>query len=373
MAGVALLYVPREYVDSACIRLLRIGLAQPFETIRSMFPRLIARAYQSIFGGPSQYLCPTPCLGCTLRADRRAYSRGDCLEMGITGKARERPGTSGLGGGKRQKQAATSIPEIPYILEGLYENTSILHSAVLHKRYKRFLGDATLDAGEPSTHAIQTVHVPNTGPMTGLLDNLPAEALLSKSSNAKRKYAHTLEWMRVDGTWIGVHSAKANAMVGQLLDAGVLDAYLPAFTMYNREVRLGGGGGKSPATRIDFELVHEETGARCLVEVKSVTMKDGDTAVFPDTKSERAQKHVRELIEWRQKHDMEVMMLYVVQRDDCKRFLPSKQHDPEYYDLVRAGVEEGGLRVLVVEVGLDEDAASKHRVVFKGVLPHNLH
>ena len=297
--------------------------------------------------------------------------------MGVAGKGRERPGASGQGGGKRRKQAASMTP---YVLEGLYENSSVLHKAVLHKRYKRFLGDVTLcgsdadqtdadqtDADDPSTSDIQTVHVPNTGPMTGLLDSLPVDVLLSKSSNAKRKYAHTLEWMRVDGTWVGVHSAKANAMVGQLLDAGVLDAHLPAFTTYSREVRLG--GGKSPATRIDFELVNEDNGARCLVEVKSVTMRDGDTAVFPDTKSERAQKHVKELIEWRQKHGGEVMMLMVVQRDDCKRFLPSKQHDPVYYELVRGGVEEGGLRVLVIEMALEEGAGSKtHQVVFRGVL-----
>ena len=300
---------------------------------------VIARACQSILGGASRYLCPRPILGAA-------------RQVGITGTTRQLASgrTGGPRGAKRHKQATSNAPETPYNLEGLYEDT-VLHPAVLHTRYKRFLGDVTLDAGEPSTSAVQTVHVPNTGPMTGLLDELPTDVLLSKSSNAKRKYAHTLEWMRVDGTWVGVHSAKANAMVGQLLDAGVLDAHLPAFTTYNREVRIG--GGKSPATRIDFELVNEETDARCLVEVKSVTMKDGDTAVFPDTKSARAQKHVRELVAWREKHDMEVVMLYVVQRDDCKRFLPSKQHDPEYYDLVRRGIEEGGLRVLVVEVGLE--------------------
>mgnify|MGYP001810495801 FL=1 len=64
--------------------------------------------------------------------------------------------------------------------------------ARLLRRYKRFLGDVQL-AGEASE---VTIHVPNTGPMTGLLDALPADALLSVSRDPKRKYAHTLEYLQ---------------------------------------------------------------------------------------------------------------------------------------------------------------------------------
>jgi sugar fermentation stimulation protein A len=289
---------------------------------------------------------------------------------------------------KRQRCQATPPPSRPFVLDALYENKSTLQPAVLHQRYKRFLGDVMLGAGtnpgtdDPSTSVdhkhnedMITVHVPNTGPMTGLLDDLPARVCLSKSSNKQRKYAYTLEWMEVGGTWVGVHSAKANAMVGQLLDAGMLDAHLPAYTTYKREVKLGSSGASSrskTSTRIDFELTDEETGFKCLIEVKSVTMKDGNLAVFPDTKSERAQKHVRELVEWKARHNkhIECMMVYVVQRDDCEMFLPCKEKDPVYYELVRKGVQEQGLRVLVLQVGLErvDNSAEEFRVVYKGVM-----
>jgi hypothetical protein len=117
----------------------------------------------------------------------------------------------------------------------------------LEKRYKRFLGDVRLPAASkaaaPTAAAAVgadeppvVVHVPNTGPMTGLLDALPAPALLSKAPpGAKRKYPLGLEWVWQGGgggdggTWVGVHSAKANAMARALLEAHLLDEELPAY------------------------------------------------------------------------------------------------------------------------------------------------
>ena len=238
-----------------------------------------------------------------------------------------------------------------------------LRRALLHKRYKRFLADVTLQGEEDE----MTIHVPNTGPMTGLLDQLPAQALLSKSSNPSRKYAYTLEWMKDHyNTWVGVHSAKANAMVSRLLDSGSLNEHLPIkYTKYNAEVKISNGGTKkSPGSRIDFELINEDTGEVCLVEVKSVTMRMDDhdpstgnvipMAVFPDTKSERAQRHVQELIDAVTKKSMHAAMVFLIQRNDCSAFSPCFEKDPVYSELV-CRASEAGIRLIPVVVALFED------------------
>ncbi len=69
--------------------------------------------------------------------------------------------------------------------------------------------------------------------MTGLLDVPLAEVKLSLSAVASRKYAYTLEMIKVyeqeagvNGTWVGVHSAKANDIARELLVRGVLSASL---------------------------------------------------------------------------------------------------------------------------------------------------
>jgi sugar fermentation stimulation protein A len=160
----------------------------------------------------------------------------------------------------------------------IYEYDSQLYSAMLLKRYKRFLGDVELSAGDQQVansqdNKVITVHVPNTGPMTGLLDNLPAPVKLSKSSSKTRKYQYTLEWILDtsqggSGTWVGVHSAKANAFVGSILESRSLVGLLPDYEGYQKEVKFG-------SSRIDFQL-NCKTGKPCLLEVKSVTMLDCD-------------------------------------------------------------------------------------------------
>lgn len=240
-----------------------------------------------------------------------------------------------------------------------------LAPATLHKRYKRFLGDVTLNDGTETT-----IHVPNTGPMTGLLDTLPSLALLSVSSNPARKYKHTLEWLKDStGAWVGVHSAKANAFVRALLEANAVPE-LGSYEKIRAEVKYGAGG----ASRVDFVL-DKADGGEVYVEVKSVTLAENDgekgrIALFPDTVSTRALRHVTELaaVVKQGKGKTEAALVFLVQRGDCDSFAPCFEKDPEYAAAV-ATAAAAGVKMIALVCDLDEE---KGAVVFKGTLPVRL-
>eukprot|EP01026_Neomeris_dumetosa_P035424 TRINITY_DN2838_c0_g2_i1.p2 TRINITY_DN2838_c0_g2~~TRINITY_DN2838_c0_g2_i1.p2 ORF type:complete len:266 (-),score=28.09 TRINITY_DN2838_c0_g2_i1:471-1268(-) len=227
----------------------------------------------------------------------------------------------------------------------------------LVKRYKRFLADVIIhdaESGKKSKQQQQdyqtvTVHCPNTGPMTGLLDRDLAPVVLSKSKNLRRKYRHTLEQIEVeDGINVGVHSALANKLAYQIISNGILQQ-IGSPQSVQKESKLSD-------SRIDF-LVEDEKGEEWYIEVKSVTLARNTSegkkiALFPDTVSERAQKHMKALIDIRKK-GFKSMCLYLVQRPDCVLFAPYKESDPTYAELAAQGQNEG---VVLVAMDVSFDA-----------------
>ena len=202
-----------------------------------------------------------------------------------------------------------------------------LESAVLLRRYKRFLADVRLTDGREIT-----VHCPNSGSMLGC-DRPGSPVLLSSSDNPRRKYVHTLEMVQVDGVWVGVNTSRTNRIVEEGMERGVVRE-LAGFDSLQREVRV------SARSRLDFAL--RFAGRVWYLEVKNCTLAADGVAMFPDARTTRGSRHLDELRQLAaQGHGAAV--LFCVQRADAQRFAPAARIDPQYTADLRRAAREGVL------------------------------
>lgn len=218
-----------------------------------------------------------------------------------------------------------------------------LETGVLLKRYKRFFADIQLASGE-----VITAHCPNTGPMTGV--STPGSLVkVSRSDSPKRKLPYTWEMIQVDDnepTWVGVNTALPNRVIKLALEQRLFPELADSYNEICCEVPYG----KELKSRVDFLLKSTPTPFSAAMtelpsqppiylEVKSVTLSQGNVALFPDTVTTRGQKHLRELIALLPQS--RPVMLYFINRGDCLSYAPADSYDPVYGQLLREAVLQG--------------------------------
>ena len=200
-----------------------------------------------------------------------------------------------------------------------------LIAATLVRRYKRFLADVLLDDGSEVT-----VHCPNSGSMKGCAAP-GSRVYISRSPNLKRKYPFTWELVQADGYWAGINTGLPNRLVREAIEDGTV-AELQGYATIRPEVPYG------EHSRIDLLL--ENPGERCFVEVKNVTLVEDGRALFPDAVTTRGQKHLQELMRVVSEGDRGVIF-FTVQRGDGNSVSPADTIDPEYGRLLRMALENG--------------------------------
>jgi|TARA_B110000908_G_scaffold135484_1_gene160293 sugar fermentation stimulation protein A len=195
--------------------------------------------------------------------------------------------------------------------------SSTLIQGTLIKRYKRFLADVELTDG-----SIVIAHCPNTGAMTGCAE--PGwKVWLSPSNNPKRKLLYTWEVVLTNQLhWIGVNTHKANALVKEAIQDKKISELI-GYENLKAEVKFG-----EENSRIDFLLTAPEK-ADCYVEVKSVTLLDNNLGYFPDAKTLRGQKHLREL-SYIASQGKRAVLFFCVQHSGIQSVQVAKHIDPDY-------------------------------------------
>ena len=212
-----------------------------------------------------------------------------------------------------------------------------LEMGVLIKRYKRFLADVELSSCE-----VITAHCANTGPMTGVL--IPGQRVrLRHAPSPKRKLAWTWEQAEVPGAdgqpcWVGINTALPNRLIRATIEAGCLEAQLGPIAEIRAEVPYG----TNKRSRIDLLLTPAEQNPDqrpIYLEVKNTTWTDGRTALFPDTVTERGQKHLIELMGVLP--DARAVLVPCLSRPDVTAFAPGDSADPRYGELFRPASHSG--------------------------------
>jgi sugar fermentation stimulation protein A len=206
----------------------------------------------------------------------------------------------------------------------------------LRRRYKRFLADVQLKDG-----TVITAHTANPGAMQGLVDD-GNHALLSLHDNPKRKLPYSLEALHVGTTWVGVNTGVANAFARGVIERGLIPQ-LANFAVTTSEVKYGAAG----RSRVDLVLEQHPHKPKTFVEVKSVTMREGSRALFPDAVTLRGQKHIEDLRDVVQQ-GFDAAFVFVVQRTDCASFGPAWRVDPTYARELLAASRAGVQTVAIV-------------------------
>ncbi len=254
---------------------------------------------------------------------------------------------------------ATATPTGPLVLP-----LEALQEGVLLKRYKRFLADVELDTGE-----VVTAHCANTGPMTGVLQP-GGRVRLRHAPSPTRKLAWTWEQAQVpgaDGTpiWVGINTALPNRLVRATIEAGCLEPWLGPIGAIKAEVTYGA----NRRSRIDLLLTPAEGAGDprpIYVEVKNTTWTNGELALFPDTVTERGQKHLEELMGVLP--EARAALLPCLSRADVTRFAPGDSADPRYGDLFRQALA-AGVEVIPCRYGFSDTGVEWLGVV--EVQPHS--
>ena len=217
--------------------------------------------------------------------------------------------------------------------------------ARLLRRYNRFLADAELDDGREVT-----AHCPNPGSMMGLKD--PGLRIwLEPNDDPKRKLKWG--WRIVElpgGHFSGIDTGVPNRVVKEALVARTIPE-LSAYGTVRPEVAYRRN------SRVDFLLTEPEL-PDAYVEVKNVHLRrEDDWAEFPDSVTTRGAKHLGELSAMAVEGHRAVM-LYLVQRTDCRRLKMASDLDPAYAAAFDRAVASGvemlcyGTQVSATEVSL---------------------
>lgn len=201
-------------------------------------------------------------------------------------------------------------------------------------RPNRFIAHVELDGKE------EVVHVKNTGRCRELLTP-GARVWLEEGKNPDRKTRWDLIAVLKGDRLINMDSQAPNQVAREWLEAGGLfpraDRIQPEYTYGNSR----------------FDLYAEAEGRKILMEVKGVTLEEEGVVRFPDAPSQRAVKHLEELVRAREE-GYETYVFFVIQMKDVKYFTPNRETHPEFAQALERAAA-AGVKILAYDCRVEPD------------------
>lgn len=215
------------------------------------------------------------------------------------------------------------------------------------ERPNRFVAYCEID-GE-----VEEVHVKNTGRCKELL--IPGcEVYLEESDNPSRATRYSLIATKKGERLINMDSQVTNKMVLESLKDKSL--VLPGF---DEEIELIKSEKTYGNSRFDIYL--EGKTKKAFIEIKGCTLEIDNVVKFPDAKTERGVKHVKELIQAKEDGYLAYIII-VIQMEDVLYFTPNIEKHKEFADVLKEA-EEKGVKVLAYDSIVDIDSIKLNKPV----------
>ncbi len=207
-------------------------------------------------------------------------------------------------------------------------NYERIRKALFLERPNRFIAYADVDGRR------ETVHVKNTGRCAELL--IPGAVIyIQESANPARKTKWDLIAVEKGDRLINMDSQVPNLIVREWIEKGNL---FRDITLIRPETTFGNSR---------FDLYVEADEKKVFIEVKGVTLEENGVCRFPDAPSDRAVKHLEELIRAR-KEGYETYVFFVIQMQGVKYFTPNTDTHPAFAEALRKA-KEAGVNILAYD------------------------
>lgn len=247
----------------------------------------------------------------------------------------------------------------------LYEYNNLFNGHVVKRpsRYVKspYVADVLIDDGS-LTHPQNTTlcHAPSLG--CGGMVNSGAKVILEKiyDGNQEKKCIYKIIYVDHKNIIIGTNPYISNKLVFNMIKNNMI----PNLTGFNQECNYLKSEKKVGDSRIDIYGEKTVNGIleKYYIEIKTSPLKiqDSDVSIFPEgyrkskkhSISERANKHLQELVKLKKNDNTYCYIIFVVPRNDCNFMQPNKE-DIEYCRCFSEAIKNG-VKILALSTYLED-------------------